>query len=123
MSSQKENLKNWIVKQLKHFQVLLGSMLIGIVLGILAFGLSEPLIPQGLGVAIIMFMIVINIIYDYKRNDACSKCGKWSDIQRMSHIDKSGMLMPNGISSMRKFKCFNCGHTWTEFSRKARKSP
>ncbi len=104
-----------LISFIKHYRVFTGSLVTGFIAVFLSFGLENPVIPKGWATAFVFILMIGNIIYDYKRNAACSKCGKWTDIKQTDRIEKGGMLMPNGVASMHKFKCYNCGHTWTEF--------
>ena len=122
MHPQLDKLKEIIRIYFKSYLIIIVSLLIGITTALLAFAIENPLIPGGWATAIILVLIFGNIIYDHKRNSGCSKCGNWMNIEQTDQIEKGGMLMPNGIDTMRKYRCNNCGHTWTEFFKRHKNS-
>ena len=104
-----------MIRKLKYYSFLISSLIIGTSYTIWAFYFDASEVSKGLAILIDFILLIINIVIDQIRLKACPKCKKWTNIDKIGHRTRESMLMPEEFSALKKYKCYECGHTWSEY--------
>lgn len=107
--------KHFLIELSKDYALLIFSIFLGASFAFYVINYQPPGVDTDHVAIAIAVLIMINVLY-YESKYTCPKCKERSNTERLHKFEQGDVLMPSPYNVLERYKCYNCGHVWDEYS-------